>query len=203
MIKKSLLTLALLVLSAVLGFKFWAPALATFLVYESPLEKADLIHVFSGGSFERSSHAAELFHQGWAGELLVTGGYIPQTSRALGLMMYEAEINARLLVRTGVPSEAISIEKVGESTYEELVFLRTLAERRGLRSIILVSSPYHMRRIYYTSRHVFKDMPVRLIYSPGESIRFNSRRWWGDERSFLTVYNEYLKHLYYLFSYFL
>ena len=203
MIKKSLLTLAILVLLAVLGFKFWAPALATFLVYESPLEKADLIHVFSGGEFERSTHAAELFHQGWAGEVLVTGGYSPQTAMALGLKMYAAEIGARSLARTGVPSEAISIEREGESTYEELVFLRALAERRALRSIILVSSPYHMRRIYYTSRHVFQDMPVRLIYSPAESDWFNARRWWGDEKSFLAVHNEYLKHLYYFFTYFL
>ena len=203
MIKKSLLILALLVLAAVLGFKFWAPALATFLIYESHLEKADLIHVFYDGAFDRSSHAAKLFHQGWAEEVLVTGGYIPQTSRALGLMMCEAEINARLLVRTGVPSEAISIERVGESTYEELVFLHTLAERRGLRSIILVSSPYHMRRIYYTSRHIFKDTSVRLIYSSAECNWFNGRRWWADERSFLSVHNEYLKHLYYFFAYFL
>jgi len=176
--------------------------MGTFLIYESPLEEAQLIHVFSGGSYERSAHAAELFHQGWAKEVLVTGGYIPQTSMALGLMMYEAEIGARSLIHLGVPSEAISMELVGESTYDELVFLRTLAEKRGLRSIILVSSPYHMRRIYYTSRHVFKDSPIRLIYSPAKSLWFNAQRWWGDEKSFLAVHNEYLKHLYYHFTYY-
>ena len=201
MLKKILFSVALLGFLILAALPLWAPSLGTFLVYETPLEKADLIHVFSGGPFERSAHAAALYQLGWSEKILVTGGYIPQVSLSLGLGMHAAEIGARTLTRMGVPYEAITIEPVGRSTFDELADLLDLADREGLRSIILVSSEYHMRRIYRTSRLLFGDRPVRLIFSPAETPWYDGRRWWDNELSFLAVFNEYLKHLYYFFSY--
>jgi uncharacterized SAM-binding protein YcdF (DUF218 family) len=73
-------------------------------------------------------------------------------------------------VAQGVPADAILLETAAANTYENVRFTRTLLAERGWRRILLVSSPYHMRRATMTWKRVAPDIDV--IASPVEESQF-------------------------------
>jgi uncharacterized SAM-binding protein YcdF (DUF218 family) len=76
--------------------------------------------------------------------------------------MQEAEVMKALAVHLGVQSEDIILEKRAGSTYQNVVFTKDIMERHGWNSALVVSSPYHMRRVILVYNKIAPEMRVTL-----------------------------------------
>jgi uncharacterized SAM-binding protein YcdF (DUF218 family) len=88
----------------------------------------------------RLTHAADLYRQGLAPVIVVTGG------RADGDRFSEATASANFLHGLGVPDEVILRENTGRNTWESLVATARFLHERDMQSVILVSDGYHLAR---------------------------------------------------------
>jgi vancomycin permeability regulator SanA len=89
----------------------------------------------------RLDHVVELWSQGLAPMVIVTGGNQP------GDRFTEASTSEKYLEANGVPASAIEGEDTGSSSWESLKNIAERADEWGVRSIILVSDPFHSLRI--------------------------------------------------------
>ncbi len=191
------LVLVLALVAGVVTRVQWLPAVAAFLVVDEPLQPADVIAVFAGGGGERTTHAAALFRAGLAPKILLTGGEATRAVEAVcGERVTGAELGARLLVREGIPRDALVIVPRGSSTYEEAALVGEFLARGGHRSVIAVSSAYHMRRVAASLDHQVRG-GGRVQLSAAPTRDFDPRAWWRDEHGLLLVTHEYLKLAYY------
>ena len=158
--------------------------------YLSPadvLTKADAIVVVSGDS-DRMKHAVDLYKQGFAHKLILSGaakeGF---TSNALAMQL-EAS-------RSGIPNKAIILEERSANTYENAQFTKEIIKSQGIRSLILVSSPYHQRRAYETFNYVLRSEDVRIQNSPSIYSNWKVDNWWLSETNTHLTNEEILKML--------
>jgi uncharacterized SAM-binding protein YcdF (DUF218 family)/glycosyltransferase involved in cell wall biosynthesis len=110
--------------------------------------QADAIVVFAGGvgengkagggSPERVDEAVALYRAGYAPYLVISSGYVYSFN--------EAQQMRDLAVAKGVPQSAIVLEERSTNTYQNVTFSNDILRDHKSRSILLVSSPYHMRR---------------------------------------------------------
>ena len=89
----------------------------------------------------RLDHAAELYDQGYADIVVVTGG------RRVGDASTEAQSAASYLAHRGVPQEAILRENDGRTSWEQLAATRRILSALEIDEVLLVSDPYHSYRI--------------------------------------------------------
>ncbi len=129
-----------------------------------------------------------------------------------GIELYETDISPRLFITggiddvlkyreyaldRGVPAEDIfPKESQALTTYEEALALKQfLDQEQAIHSVMVVSSPYHMRR----SQLIFEWLlgnRVKLQFRPVPFERSgHQRRWWADPGSRQSVIGEYLKIL--------
>ncbi len=89
----------------------------------------------------RLDHALELWRDGYADVIVVTGGNQP------GDRFTEATASANYLLARGVPDDQILREVSGGSSWESLAATAVFLDDRGIDRVILVSDPYHSLRI--------------------------------------------------------
>ena len=89
----------------------------------------------------RLDHALELYNRKLAPRILTTGG-------AGGDPVFtEGGVGRSYLISHGVPTEAIIVEKEGESTVQSTAMAGEIMRRMGLHSVIVVSDGYHIYRV--------------------------------------------------------
>ncbi len=97
----------------------------------------------------RLDHAAELWEQGLAPVIIVTGGKQVGDVTTQGLTGYQ------YLRDLGVPDEAIRVEVEGTNSYEELSASALIVRNEELADdVLIVSSPYHAYRVDQIAREV-------------------------------------------------
>ncbi len=89
----------------------------------------------------RLDHAAELYEQGLAPVVVVTGG------RAEGDRFTESSASANYLHTKGVPDDAILRENQGRNSWQSLAASARFLKARGITDVVLVSDPFHAARI--------------------------------------------------------
>ena len=141
--------------AAVVLLTFYTPLpwwLAEPLRMSAPPQPADAVVVFAGGVgesgtagvgvAERVSRAVDLYRGGFASAIVFSSGYV--------FTLREAEMMKAIAVSHGVPADAILLEEGARNTYENVANTNQILNDRGWRRILLVSSPYHMRRATMT-----------------------------------------------------
>lgn len=98
---------------------------------------------------DRLWQAAQLYNAGRAPYLLITGGNV---FSAPGFEA-EAYYSAQVLAAWGVPREKIIIESLSRTTQQNAEFIAPLLSSLNARTILLVTSAYHMRRSLSTFRN--------------------------------------------------
>lgn len=188
---RRLLTLILLV--ALAGAVFLSErrplltAVAQFLIVQDPLDQADTIIVLSGARRdERVRQAAELFRQGYAPVVILSGGEelegipIPELQRAQAL-------------KHGIPASALRFEKLSTSTAEQARYLRSMLEAIGAHRALVVTSSFHTRRTRYLFRRIFVGSPVDIRVYPVLQDIFTPVEWWTRDWDTEQVVLEYIK----------
>lgn len=102
----------------------------------------------------RLDHVVELWAQGLADTVVVTGGNQP------GDRFTEAEVSAAYLIERGVPDASIVRESVGRSSYESMEGVAELLEPLGKRSVLIVSDPFHLLRSKLSAEELGLDAYV-------------------------------------------
>ena len=89
----------------------------------------------------RLDHAIELFHDGVAPRLIVTGG------KREGDRTTEAASARRYAIEHGVPEEAILSEDTSRTTLQSIRRVAALMRGQSIGSAVFVSDPSHMLRV--------------------------------------------------------
>jgi uncharacterized SAM-binding protein YcdF (DUF218 family) len=134
----------------------------------SPPEPADAIVVFAGGvgesgragggAQERLKQAVDLYRAGYAPALVLSSGYV--------YSFKEAEVMRALAIDQGVPADRITLELRATNTFENVSFTNQILRERQWRKILLVSSPYHMRRATLAWHEAAPDVTVVPVPPP-------------------------------------
>jgi uncharacterized SAM-binding protein YcdF (DUF218 family) len=195
---------ALVVLLVVWCFAAWAAAAFLVAGAGTTTECADAAAVLAGSSayIERTRLAAEIFRQGRAPRVVLTndgqrGGWSKEAERNLFFVeRAAAELNER-----GVPAEALEVVPgTVSSTYEEAQRLREFAKSGNLRSLLVVTSSYQLRRARWTFERVFEGSGIKVSFEaapPGEQTP-HTLTWWLHVNGWRMVAGEYVKMIYYL-----
>lgn len=88
----------------------------------------------------RVAHAAALYKKGYSPKMLVSGGNDREDN------VNEAETMKMIAVERGVKAEDILLEKAATSTYENFVLSQEIIAKNKMKSVIVVSEPFHMAR---------------------------------------------------------
>jgi uncharacterized SAM-binding protein YcdF (DUF218 family)/glycosyltransferase involved in cell wall biosynthesis len=141
------------------SFVWWC---ARPLQLSAPPVAADAIVVFAGGVGEsgqagggyqeRVKQAIDLYKSGYANYMVLSSGYV--------YSFREAEVMRALALDNGVPSSAIALELKAKSTYDNVRFVKEILDDHHFTKILLVSSPYHMRRAVMTWQEVVPGITV-------------------------------------------
>ena len=112
--------------------------------------RADAIVVMGAAQYDgrpspvfaaRLDHAIELFHDGVAPRLIVTGG------KREGDRTTEAASARGYAIEHGVPEEAILSEDTSRTTLQSIRRVAALMRGQGIGSAVFVSDPSHMLRV--------------------------------------------------------
>ena len=174
--------------------------LAEPLRISEPPQRADVIVAFGGGvgetgspgksTVERARYAAELYEAGYADKIIFSSGYT---------YTYNDAENMRLFaISAGVPNKDIILEQKANSAYENVKFSKEIVDRNGWDLIILVSSPYNMRRASLVLNRWAKD--IRIIYLPVENSQFYDKSGGIRLEQIRAIMHEYLGIIYYWFK---
>ena len=136
-----------------------------FLCVDDGSVQGDVMVVLGGGSHDRPERAAELFRQGAAPRILVSG-------------QGDCKIYRHSLMETGVPPGAIQMEDQSQTSRENAVLAVKLLRRQGARHVVIVTSWYHSRRAlacfeHYAPEIEFYSRPSYFGYARGDWSRSN------------------------------
>ncbi len=185
----------LIAVVAVYLLLFQTPALwwvASPLLVTAPPQPAEAIVVFAGGVGEsgkagggfqeRVTQAVELYRAGYAPRLIFSSGYV--------FTLREAEVMKAVAVDNGVPSEAILLEEAAKNTHDNVLLTRQILDQHGWDRILLVSSPYHMRRATMVWRKLAPEVVV--IPTPVPQSQFYTHDRGASLEQIRGILHEYL-----------
>jgi len=136
---------------------------------EHQVEKADCILALGSHDLRVAERAADLYLEGWAPLLIMSGGLGNFTQELW--TEKEADKFAAIAIKKGVPAEAILIENRSSNTGENILFTQRLLKANGLdpESFIVVQKPYMERRSFATFKMHWPDKKL-IVTSPQVSF---------------------------------
>jgi uncharacterized SAM-binding protein YcdF (DUF218 family) len=135
----------------------WGVSMAAVLFFSSidQARPADSIVVLGAAQYDgrpspvlraRLDHGIDLWNRGMGKVLVVTGG------KGYGDTTSEADVGRSYAKKHGIPDTAILLENKGRTTRESMLAVSRLLEKRGSKTAILVSDPFHMLRLSIIGR---------------------------------------------------
>jgi uncharacterized SAM-binding protein YcdF (DUF218 family) len=147
---------------------------SVYLPVSDPLKKADAIIAVSGGDTQgRTRHAINLYNQGWAPKLIFSGAAADPNSAS------NAKVMMSMAAARGVPTEDIKLDENSRDTKENAIKTKSIIG--DAKTIILVTSDYHQRRVNKEFVKAF-GTEINFINSPAKDKN------WGRKTWFLTPY---------------
>ena len=160
--------------------------------------------VLGGGlGVPRVIHAVKLYEKGLAPIIILTGQEMEFDGRKFrfkDIKLTEPRFAGMLAKLYGIPEDILFLEERSQNTYEDAKYAKEDLLKMGIHSAIIVSDPFHMRRVSMIFKKVFKDTPVSLTFSPADDGEFLLGGLWspGEIRYILS---EYVKIVYYTIRY--
>jgi hypothetical protein len=183
--RKKLFITLLLVLMLLLGLA--VSAAPGFLVYADKPTKSDAVVLFLGEDFiSREKEARLLLRDGYA-QLMI----VPVYHQAFSLSSPIRYAGAK-----GAPVSSSMDGYPGyyEKTHIEILEAKKMMKDRGLDSAIMVSSPYHMKRIKMICENTFGEqarglsyVPTRFENAPTSARRLQWKNWVFVAREYVKI----------------
>jgi uncharacterized SAM-binding protein YcdF (DUF218 family) len=148
-----------------------------------PAGTADGIVVLTGGS-SRVSDAMELLADGYGKRLLISG--VRPTNDA-------SDISRSLPDSQPWLSCCVDLDRSAVNTRSNAAETRRWAHERGFKSLIVVTSNYHMPRAIVELSHAMPD--IALIPYAVVGDKWRDEPWWTSGGTFRLVLSEYVKYV--------
>jgi uncharacterized SAM-binding protein YcdF (DUF218 family) len=145
--------------------------------------RADGIVVLTGGA-SRVSDAIELLAGGYGKRLLISG--VHPTSAA-------SDISRSLSDNQSLLSCCVDLDRSAINTRSNAAETRRWANERGFKSLIVVTSNYHMPRAIVEFSHAMPDTHLIPFAVVGEKWRDDS--WWTSAATLRLLLSEYIKYV--------
>ena len=114
---------------------------------------------------ERINHAVDLRRTGKVRKIIFTGGQGNRNEPT------EAEAARQYAIEQGISPADILVEEKSHTTYENLLFARDVAVARGLKRVLIVSDPLHLRRAVTMAI----DLGLDAYPSPTPTTKYQGR----------------------------
>lgn len=115
---------------------------------------------------ERINHAVNLYQRGRVRKLIFTGGQGNPGEQT------EAAAARDYALQSGIPATDILIEDQSHTTYENILNAKQVTDTHGIRKVLIVSDPLHMKRAMIMAR----DVGLAARPSPTPSTRYQGLR---------------------------
>jgi uncharacterized SAM-binding protein YcdF (DUF218 family) len=115
---------------------------------------------------ERINHAIDLYRRGRVHKIIFTGGQGNANEPT------EAAAARDYALSNGISPNDILIEQRSHTTYENLVYAKQLADVHGLKKVLIVSDPMHMKRAIAMAQ----DVGLDAYPSPTQTTRYSGFR---------------------------
>ena len=149
----------------------------------APASHADGIVVLTGGS-SRVSDAMELLAGGYGRRLLISG--VHPTNAA-------SDISRSLPDNQQLLTCCVDLDRSAVNTRSNAAETRRWAHERGFRSLIVVTSNYHMPRAIVELSHAMPD--VALIPFAVVGDKWRDEPWWTSGTTLRLLLSEYAKYV--------
>ena len=150
---------------------------------EKPARNADGIVVLTGGS-SRVSDAMELLASGYGKRLLISGVH---PTNAVSDISRTLPDNHKLLTC------CVDLDRSAVNTRSNAAETRRWARERGFKSLIVVTSNYHMPRAIVELSHAMPD--VTLIPFAVVGDKWRDEPWWTSGATLRLLLSEYAKYI--------
>ena len=179
---------AAIVVVFALGFLFGAVGFVGFLSQLrsgelKPSANADGIVVLTGGS-SRVADAMELLANGFGKRLLISGVHPTNGVSDLARSLPDSET---------LLTCCVDLDRSAVNTRSNAVETRRWARERGFRSLIVVTSNYHMPRAIVELSHEMPD--IELIPFSVIGDKWRDEPWWFSAPTLRLLLSEYAKYL--------
>jgi len=179
-------TLVLVCLASVLPLGMFVYQAPRFLVYADRPLKSDAVILFVGENLAaRKKEAQRLLDEGYARFLIVPAYH--QAYARNGVFSHTEAYGNR------DPHGPGWYPRFYEDTHIEALYAKQIMDAMGLKSAVMCSSPYHMRRIRIISRKVFGEQAYHLSYDPTPYERNPVVLWELNRADWIFVMQEYVK----------
>ena len=148
-----------------------------------PDRKADGIVVLTGGS-SRVSDAMELLAAGYGRRLLISGVHPTSTASDISRTLPENQSFMRCCV---------DLDRTAVSTRGNAAEARRWAAGRGFKSLIVVTSNYHMPRALVEFSHAMPETILIPFAVVGDKWR--EEPWWASASTLRLLLSEYVKYI--------
>ena len=148
-----------------------------------PDRNADGIVVLTGGS-SRVSDAMELLAGGYGKRLLISG--VHPTSAA-------SDISRSLPDNQSLLGCCVDLDRSAVNTRSNAAETRRWARERGFKSLIVVTSNYHMPRAILELSHAMPDITLIPFAVVGD--RWRDEPWWTSGTTLRLLLSEYAKYV--------
>ncbi len=139
--------------------RFWPDVL----MLKSSEGRADCLILLGGEQEARPVKVAELYRDGLASRIFITGDG-------------DFAANKKRLLTSGVPESAITMEVASKTTLQNARLLRPMLEKEGVRSALIVTSPFHMRRALAVFQHEIPAVKFTITQTSPEYWRTKKGR---------------------------
>jgi len=181
-------------------------ALGRYLIVEHEAEKADVIVCLAGKNVERSLAVVDAYRKGLAPYIFMAKKSKPDGFEYLTkkVRTYPADFDLFTSIMEGfqIPEKVIlsPVDRV-DNTLDEARLVHKFVLERGFKSLILITSLTHSRRVWLTFTKVFKDDGIKIISLPSHYQLFNPKDWWKKRKCIKDLVLEYQKVIYYKIAY--
>ncbi|WP_369720780.1 YdcF family protein [Bradyrhizobium sp. LLZ17] len=149
----------------------------------APGRKADGIVVLTGGS-SRVSDAMELLAAGYGKRLLISGVHPASTA---------GDISRTLPENQSFMTCCVDLDRTALTTRGNAAEARRWAEGRGFKSLIVVTSNYHMPRALVEFSHAMPGTVLVPFAVVGDKWR--DEPWWTSSSTLRLLLSEYVKYI--------
>lgn len=164
------------------------------------VKEVDVIFILGTSRYQLPELAGELYKRGLSKWVLPSGKYSSKNNKFAienvegtkydGFYETEWDFCNDVLVKNGVPCEAILKEKESTNTYENALFSkRTLEESKlQIKKAIIVCQAFHARRVLMTYSVVFPE--VEFYVCPIDTQGISKDNWFENEYGIKRVLGE-------------
>ncbi|MDO9088087.1 MAG: YdcF family protein [Anaerolineaceae bacterium] len=178
----------LVILLILVAIWFSMVGAASYLNVGDRVKPVDAIVVLSGDEGDRILEAVKWYKQSYGKYFVITKTH----TEDIGEGRTYSEMLMRIAMEGGVPADSMLFtEGEASSTLEEARAIKILAQKRNIKSILVITAPYHTRRTMIIFDHEFFDTDIKVLVHPVEDSWYRPLTWYLSSEGWRQTLAEY------------